>query len=431
MGPFFKIREKLREVVLARRDFSRDEASARCGRCAHILPDETLTFCPRCGIPFSKVPPTGTYSTLADHAHVLLLKRYRLRLTLTTASVFAAFWLLLASFSFLQTESLLAKLKPVRALDVYLVEDPAYPHIDVQTQVESVAVAIQSFEAHFGIRIGEVSLHRDRLPPIITEKFPGLWSNPQRSSLSYWESKVFPNLNPEWDEVSSEPLPIVFTNIPIVNDLGGETSLETAHLNPWGLISGLGHPSLSIISTYRMLREEKRLFGKVIDANDSERRRLEARFMGEYVFAHELGHALLALPDFVQRNRISSQVGFRGPASVDSDEPDYAKCLMHTDQGGGYHAWQAIRSRPIQSVYLNPCPEYQSVITAFKIRNQALQALRKGDHAKAETLYNQALQAYDPPAKTWLRSQWEQEDALFMSVIKRWWSGIFVIQSKT
>ena len=429
MGAIAKIRDKVRGFALLRRDFSHEEHSARCGRCAHLLPDETLTFCPRCGIPFSKVPPTSSYSTLSERVHVLLLKRYRMRLILTTGFVFSAFWLLMASFSSLQTESLLTKLRAVRPLEVYLIEDPAYPRIDIQTQIESIAVAVQSFERHFGVRLDEVTIRRDRLPPLIQQKFPGLWTHPQRSSLSYWESKIFPALNPAWEDVSSVALPVVFTNIPIVNDLGRDPSLETAHLNPLGLVSGLGHPSLSIISSYRMLREEKVLFGKASAEAHPERRRLEARFLGEYVFAHELGHALLGLPDFVQRAQMPAQVQLRGPASVDSEEPDYSRCLMHTDEGGGYRAWGAIVARSNHKSVSSPCPEYQAVLTAFKLRAQALEALSAGDRSQAEELYAELLKVYNPPAKTWLRTQWEQEHRLFMSLIKRWWSGFFMIQS--
>jgi hypothetical protein len=371
---------------------------------------------------------------MAERAHVLLLKRYRIRLAVTTSVVFSAFWLLLASFSSLQTESLLSRLKPVRPLDIYLVEDPAYPRIDVQTQIESIAVALQSFERHFGVQITEVAIHRNELPPLIHEKFPDLWANPQRSSLSYWESRIFPKLNPAWEEVAGDPLPVLFTNIPIVNDLGSETTLETAHLNPWGLVSGLGHPSLSIISSYRMLREENLLFGKTTEGGSSDRRRLEARFMGEYVFAHELGHALLGLPDFVQRARMPAQVALRAPASAETEEADYAHCLMHTDEGGGYQAWKAIRAssaRSSDNMNRVSCPDYLPVLTAFKLRQQAIQALRQGERAQAKTLYSEVLETYDPPAKTWLRSQWEQENLLFMSLIKRWWSGFFMVQSSS
>ena len=320
-----------------------------------------------------------------------MLKRYRMRLALTTSAVFSAFWLLLATVSTLHTESLLAKLKPVRPISVYLIEDPAYPSIDTQTQIESIAVAVQSFEAHFGVRISDVIIQRDKLPPIVQQKFPDLWSNPQRSSLAYWESHIFPKLVPEWDEVSSDPLAVIFTNIPIVNDLGNNTSLETAHLNPWGLVSGLGHPSLSIVSTYRMLREENVLFGKAKSANDVSHKRLQARFMGEYVFAHELGHALLGLSDFVQHSRMPALAGMRAPASVDSDNPDYARCLMHTDPGGGYQAWNAIRSSGNSTqASSNPCPEYLSVLTAFKLRAQAIEALNKGERDSGRPLYGNA-----------------------------------------
>ena len=371
---------------------------------------------------------------MAERAHVLMLKRYRVRLAVTTSVVFSAFWLLMASFSSLQTESLLAKLRPVRPLDIYLIEDPAYPRIDVQTQIESIAVALQSFERHFGVQIADVAIHRNELPPIVREKFPDLWENPQRSSLSYWESRIFPKLNPAWEEVAGDPHPILFTNIPIVNDLGNETTLETAHLNPWGLVSGLGHPSLSIISSYRMLREENLLFGKTTRAGSSDRRRLEARFMGEYVFAHELGHALLGLPDFVQRARMPAQVALREPASAETDEADYASCLMHTDEGGGYQAWKSIRSSAAQSTDgadSISCPDYLPVLTAFKLRQQAIQALRQGDRSRAKALYSEVLETYNPPSKTWLRSQWEQENLLFMSLIKRWWSGFFMVQSSS
>jgi hypothetical protein len=371
---------------------------------------------------------------LSDRAHALILKRYRNKMALTTGAVFVAFWVLLGSLSTLQNESLIAKLQTVRPLEIYIHNDPKYPHIDPQTQLESIAVAIQSFQEHFGIDIKRITIRKDELPAVIQEHFPELWTNPQRSSLSYWESRVFPRLSPRWEDVASTELPILLTNIPIVNDLSQETTLETAHLNPWGLVSGLGHPSLTIVSTYRMLREEDTLFGKA--TTHEARRRLQARFIGEYVFAHELGHALLGLSDFVLRGpRQPSQVALRGPASIHTDEPDYARCLMHSDSGGGYRAWHAIREsrnegRDPASISSESCPEYRPVLTAFHLRAQALAAIRRGEREEAAKLYEEILDIYTPQNKNWLRNQWEQESLLFVSFIRRWWAGLFVIQSK-
>ena len=45
--------------------------TTRCGRCSEILPDETLTFCPVCGIPFSRVPPTNEFSLLVERRRLV------------------------------------------------------------------------------------------------------------------------------------------------------------------------------------------------------------------------------------------------------------------------------------------------------------------------------------------------------------------------
>jgi len=401
--------------------------STRCGRCTHILPDETLSYCPRCGIPFSTVPPTNSFQTLAERSHELLLQKYRRRLVATTTFVFAAFWGVLAGISGLQTEAQLQALKPVRPIEIFFLEDPAYPSISNHTKLMSIAHAVQSFDDHFGIKLSEISIHQNKIPQGIRDRIPNFWNSAERSSLSYWEYKVYPNIQNSWETHATASLPVIFTNIPIMNDLGQRTQLETSHLNSKGLVSGLGHPSLTIISTYRLLREEEVLIGSNLN-NPELRNENLARFMGEYVLAHELGHAFLALGDYVEKSHAPTMAAMRGPASV-GDDVDYSRCLMHTDNGGGYKAWDALSQRPLGDSVESPCPEYSQVLSAFKLRVQAIEALKAGDRSTAKNLYQELMNVYQPSSNTWLHSQWENESRLFMSVFKRWWNGIFMVES--
>lgn len=399
------------------------EESTRCGRCTHILPDETLSYCPRCGIPFSNVPPTNSFETLAERSHQLLLTRYRRKLVATTTFVFVAFWGILASISGLKTEAQLQAMEAVRPIEIFFIEDPAYPSISKHTKLKSVAHAIQAFDDHFGISIDDVRIHHNILPQNIVERVPDFWNSSKRSSLSYWEYSVYPKIQSSWEDYASKSLPIIYTNIPIMNDLGKRTALETAHLNSKGLVSGLGHPNLTIVSTYRLLREEETLVG----VDPEGRNEHLAKYMGEYVLAHELGHAFLALSDYVDRKNTPSIVAMRGPAS--SSRVNYSECLMHTDNGGGYEAWESLSQRPLGQAINKPCQEYSSVLTAFKLRTQAISALKAGDRAKSADLYNEMLSIYKPKSSTWLHSQWTQESKLFMSVFQRWWNGFFMIES--
>lgn len=405
--------------------FENDETSTRCGRCAHVLPDETLSFCPKCGVPFSKTPPTLSYHTLADRAHDLTLKKYRLRLITLSTIIFVSFWTLLGSFITLQNEALIAELQSVRGLNIYIIDDPQHPTLSPTIKMASIGHAIEKFKNHFGIEIQNIAIHHNKLPPEIAEPFPNFMSLEEKSSLSFWESEIYPALKMNWQSTASKPLSVLFTNMPIQNDLGAQSPIETSHLNPLGLVSGLGHPLLSVISSYRLLREEKLLIDK--DSPLSRDFQL-AHYIGEYVFAHELGHALLALPDFIATNHTPTFASLRGPAS--SQNIDYANCIMHTDSGGGYQAWQAIQNRQPQSLQSSPqiCPEYTSVIKGFQLRSQALSALKTGEREVAQKLYEELLQSYNPESRTWLRAQWEQENLLLMSFIRRWWQQIFMIE---
>ncbi len=422
---FYSVRSKLFGEF---RNSSIHLESTRCGRCTHILPDETLSYCPRCGVPFSTVPPTNSFETLAERSHQLLLAKYRRRLLATTTFVFMAFWGIVASISSLQTESQLQAMKTVRPIEVFFIEDPAYPSISKHAQLKSLADGIQAFEDHFGIQIDDVRIHHNKLPQNIRDRIPNFWASSERSSLSYWEYNVYPNIESKWESLASGSLPIIYTNIPIMNDLGKKTRLETAHLNSKGLISGLGHPNLTIVSTYRLLREEEVLIGSNLNDPDLRNEKL-ARYMGEYVLAHELGHAFLALSDYVEDSQAPLIASMRGPASIGNQKINYGNCLMHTDHGGGYEAWEELSQRHLGDHVQTPCSEYSQVLSGFKLRSQAIEALKRGDRSKAENLYKELLNVYNPPSRTWLRGQWEKESLLFMSVFKRWWNGIFMVES--
>src|SRR5690606_33174445 len=127
-----------------------------------------------------------------------------------------------------------------------------------------------------------------RVPPILRDFNSDFLFNDDGSSLSFWQDQVFSKLSRDWQDYSIEPLQVLITNIPIKNDLDDLNPTETAHLNPFGHVSGLGHPSLSVVSSYRIFAESNRLF-----SGDDPLSNQKARYLGEYLIAHELGHALL------------------------------------------------------------------------------------------------------------------------------------------
>lgn len=84
-----------------------------------------------------------------------------------------------------------------------------------------------------------------------------------------------------------------------------------------------------MVSAFRMLTDSPEYLASRFDIRD---RTEQARHLGEYLVAHELGHALIGLTDFIVDK--PGVPALRGPASIQ----DTSECLMHTDEQGGFRA---------------------------------------------------------------------------------------------
>jgi hypothetical protein len=383
------------------------QESTRCGRCAEILPDETLTYCPMCGIPFSQVPPTNTFTHLGSRNLLRHLRRQQFRVGFLAALLFLGFWSLIAAGYWWQQRRTIAELDPgQRRLQIYFWQSPEHPEIRAQAFHNSLSIALQAFQDHFSHQIPGYEVHMDRIPPQLNSflsaalredlKNPHPKLAPPTSRLSFWEQRVFPALTEQWSRNPRAPLPIFVTNIPIQNFPEDGTHIETLHLTEDGYISGLGHPALVVVSAYRALNEMRHPSeGRLAVHTDSDM----ARYLGEFLLAHELGHALLGLEDKV----ISSG---RSPAAIE----DTTLCLMHTDMGGGFEAWNQIRSRPLGEA--TPCRAYDSVLRSFENHRKGIEALKSGNKKAAREFLDSALRDVEGQAQPWVSKLWRKDRSL-------------------
>lgn len=317
-------------------------------------------------------------------------------------------------------------LTPVRNIHFYFFDDSRYPSLTLYQKHQSIAIATESFQEHFGVSLENFKISHGELPAEI--KGDWSWGDERHTKLSYWEKTFFPQQQKRWLKNPDATLPVFITNFPIKSDKPNESMIQTEHLSKNQLISGLGHPTFSLISTFRIFEEEKILFtNKKIPLAEQQ-----SRYLGEYVIAHEMGHALLGLPDYTVLERdsaIHGGAGMRGPASVDLEtvpnEIDYAECIMHSDTGGGFKAWRQLASRQMDQKLKNYCPEYIPTIEAFLIRAESVRKLHEGNRAEAERLHAEAIKRISETTEVWLTSLWKKEHPLFMNAADRWWSVFF------
>jgi hypothetical protein len=394
----------------------------RCGRCAHVLPDETLSFCPYCGVPFSKVPPTSSFELLASRREKKRVQVFRRKLYSVTAVVFFGFWLMLFSSTELYNFGRIEKLAETRKIRIYFYDDPRYPALTLYQKHNAIAIATESFQEHFGIQLSDIEISHGVLPAELEEHWS--WKEERHTSLSFWEKTFFPQQQKIWARDPMAPLPLFITNFPIRNDHPTETNIQTEHLSKNQLVSGLGHPTFSVITAYRIFQEEEILFPKVQKKNLST---LQSRYLGEYVIAHELGHALLGLPDYTVIEQESEQE-IRSPASIGAAKGqsriNYRECLMHSDFGGGFKAWEELAGRKMDEKLTTYCPEYVPTIEAFLIRSRAVSRLKAGYRSEAEALHSEALEKISVTPELWTAALWQREHQLFLSPWDRWWSGL-------
>lgn len=392
--------------------------SPRCGRCADLLPDETLTYCPMCGVPFSQVGPTHSYTLIADQIIQRALQSERRR----WGAVLGLFAILILSLQVLMShvrkQYLISQLSPEpRKIQIFDLEFDAFPKLPPAIKRLGTGYAIQAFEDHFGITLNSLSIQNRDLPPELDEIFFELNNsladpNSQFTKLSYWEKSVFPKLTEIWSQDPYRELPVVVTNFPIYADSSEPTQIETRHLGSAKLVSGLGHPALVLVSTFRMNEKSN---PKQDDLPEFRNLFDQARFLGEYILAHELGHGILGLTDTIITDK-PTIASIRSPASItEKHGADSGKaleqCLMHTDSGGGHRAWKALRDRPLGSP--SPCAQYTSLTNAFELRNQSIRLLKLGFRKEAEEIHSKALAQAKIIGQPWVHQLWSRESYLF------------------
>ncbi len=363
-----------------------------CGRCAHPLPDETQSFCATCGAPFSVYPPTVDFALIIEHQLEVVEKKRRHKQVVIVAS-----WLTLCLSLFFTASSLFKQNKvdrivADRKVEFYLANVQGYPAITSAVARESLSVALQSFEDHFGMRIKDWSLTEEVIPADVAAFMQKLPTD-KLDSITSWQQLYRNQLMPQWYQSPYAPLRVLITNFPLrAPDF---LKMETRHLSSSRLVGGFANPAFVIISSYRMLTEIK-----------EETPRDQARYMGEFLIAHELGHALLGLPDFVAPPEFQ-EFSARGIASVQKESP-YARCLMHTDEGGGLSAWQALKSRPLgQSAQ---CYSYRELLEAHELRRSAVGLAKDGKFDEALKNMDHALNLLPSERSlAWLRELWTNE----------------------
>ncbi len=383
--------------------------SARCGRCAELLPDDTLTYCPSCGVPFWRVPPTTTFHLLSERKEARRARGRQAKFLSQTLLVALAAFASYFGAARITRDFELRSIVPTRTIVFHTHFVEGFPRPEPRVVRESIAIAVQAFEDHFHIPLKRVEIRDDDVPVALREDLDGPWSpDAVRADspmlLKSWEKRIYPRLLREWARAPYQPLHVVVTNMPIFADPAEATSLELRHLSGAGLISGLGHPSLVVASTFRMLAKAQDFARNGAPLEGPE---AQARYLGEYVLAHELGHALLGLNDVV----VEAKAHLRAPASANGAGVSFKQCLMHTDEGGGYAAWNEIRRRPLGTP--SDCGAYSPIVEGFAIRRQALEAADQGSFSAAWDLMNDAvLRAQSSGHQDWLTQRWIKEREL-------------------
>lgn len=394
----------------------------RCGRCSDILPDETMTYCPACGVPFSQVPATTQFVSFREYASTIQRRKSIVRNIVFSFTGVGALIFSFALATEWRRQELVSNANPqLRPIVLHFAEFPHAPQISPVVRRTSIGIAVQSFQDHFGLELTDVRIKENSLPEQlkqIVEEGLNLGVTQGLSldqlpitQLSFWEKKIFPELTRGWKRDANSSLDVWITNLPVIADADHGTHIETRHLGAHKLISGLGHPALVIVSTARMDGPEAVALGL---RSDEEK----ARFLGEFIIAHELGHALLGLADTVVESdfyRNKKQL-VRAPAFIPEHAPD---CLMTTDQGGGQLAWSKIRNRPLGQ--RAQCSLYESTSRAFQLRAQAVKMLTLGHDATARKLHKEAIDELSKsPSGTWLLKTWNSEHAIFYPWLTRW-----------
>lgn len=367
-------------------------------------------------MPFSRVPPTTLYETFTEHKQERAQFKARAVSGLVALAIFAAFWSVTLGVNAVHARWQGRALREQRPLLIYTYNVPGFPTLNETARRLSIGVAMQAFQDHFGVQIPEFKVLENQAPPELARHLKEGWT-PELAKLSFWEEKLLFEFAKRSGTSLNDELPVVVTNIPLYADQQSRSGMETRHLSQSRLISGLGSPAFVIVSTYRMLSDDPVVkASRPVFENDMDR----ARYVGEYLLAHELGHALLGLSDHVIEKGDTLAKALRAPASRSYDERD---CLMHTDAGGGTLAWQHLRQRKLGEA--TSCHAYDGSLAAFEQRRKSLRLLKHGERGDAERLHAEAIEGLKENASPWVTELTRREHALFLAPVERWWKGLF------
>lgn len=388
--------------------------AARCGRCAEILPDETLTYCLSCGVPFSKIPPTDSYIRFEERH--FLRRPLRGRGLAAGLLGLAVSYVVVAFVQAVATGHHVAVMGADRPVDIYFYDAPEYPSLDASVKRLSASIAVQAFEDHFGFAPHRWRIVDDGLPEALEP-----WHNEGLpSSFAVWEQQLVPLLQNEWLRRPDDALSVVVTNSPIIVDTEAPR-LETRHLSDAKIVSGLGHPAFVVVSAFRMLTQDPQYAtSRFVIRNEAE----QARHLGEYLMAHEMGHALVGLTDIVMPSGRDA-AALRGPASVASDT---SQCLMHTDAQGGFSAWEHTRARTLGEP--STCFAYNRAREAFEKRARSLELLKEDRDSEARALHLEAIHLAKLNLLPWVAQTWRDEHDAFLSLGERWRKRLLMVQSE-
>ncbi len=382
-----------------------------------------------CGIPFSEVSPTTSYTPIADHIIQKALRLERWRWFGIAFSFALALVLLQLLFSYTRRQHEIGLLEATpRKIGIYQFDLEAYAPLPPAIKRLSLGFALQGFQDHFQMNLSSLTYTEGQVPESLSKFFdeiknlstPGNFIEGEVlpfMRLSFWEKTIFPKLTEQWSQNPHAELPVIITNFPLYADPEEETKIETRHLGKARLVSGLGHPALVLISTFRMNDRSNK------HADDLPKLKTVydyARYLGEYVLAHELGHALLGLTDTVvdpvQYSPPSKKTqSLRMPASINSTGPEINQCLMHTDSGGGHHAWANLRDREIG--ISSTCQSYSKTVEAFQKRSESIQLLKLGFHNEARIKHQEAMDLIQTHSQPWIGKVWSQEIILFSGLL--------------
>jgi hypothetical protein len=87
---------------------------------------------------------------------------------------------------------------------------------------------------------------------------------------------------------------------------------------------------------------------------------------------------------------------------------------MHTDQGGGYEAWQQIQKRQIGVSAL--CHQYSDLLLAHHLRNEAILKAQQNQIPEAQEKISEALAKISGKLNPWVEKLWKQEKELIDSL---------------